>query len=418
MLRRMVTFLGGLTGSLGLGLMAYSCGLAPPGADLGRSGLSHLPTSADQHWPQALTAANQAAQLAQTATRSQDWLRVSEHWGKSLVLLSQIPEQDQRSVFSQRRAQEYLRYLQAAQQRARQQGFPRVFPALGSTILDEQLSTYYSYVAALGPPDILIVGSSRALQGIDPQALEQGLAAQGHPGLRVYNFGVNGATAQVVSFLMRQLLGPDLLPRMVIWAEGSRGFNSGRLDRTFAEILASPGYATVQGGQQLTLQDSPVPSPEQGTIPASPITSQGFLKVNDQFNPAQYYQAFPRVRGAYDDAYRDFRLDGVQRLSLEAMVTFLRDRRIPLVFINLPLSNDYLDLARLRYEREFQAFLENHHRTGDMVVIDLLEQWRWQSHFFADPSHVNLYGARELARLIAADRRFLWGIMAMSSSQP
>ena len=160
------------------------------------------------------------------------------------------------------------------------------------------------------------------------------------------------------------------------------------------------------GGQQLTLPAPPAPSPEQGTISASPITSQGFLKVNDQFNPAQYYQAFPRVRGAYDDAYRYFRLDGVQRLSLEAVVAFLQERRIPLVFINLPLSNDYLDPARLRHEREFQAFLETHHRTGGMVVIDLLEQWRWQSHFFADPSHINLYGARKLAGLIADHSRF------------
>jgi hypothetical protein len=92
---------------------------------------------------------------------------------------------------------------------------------------------------------------------------------------------------------------------------------------TFAEILASPGYATVEG-QQLTLPAPPASSSEQGTIPASPITSQGFLKVNDQFDPAQYYQAFPRVRGAVvDDAYRYFRLDGVQRLSLEAVVAFL-----------------------------------------------------------------------------------------------
>jgi type II secretory pathway pseudopilin PulG len=195
----------------------------PRAAGLGGFGLGRLPTSADQRWSQALTAANQATQLAQTATSSQDWLRVSEHWGKSLVLLSQIPEQDQRSVFSQRRTQEYLRYLQAAQQRARQQGFPRVFPALGSTILDEQLSTYYSYVAALGPPDILIVGSSRALQGIDPRSLRAGPGGPGSSWPRVYNFGVNGATAQVVSFLMRQLLGPDPLPRMVIWAEGVPG---------------------------------------------------------------------------------------------------------------------------------------------------------------------------------------------------
>ena len=406
MLRRMVTFFGWLTGPLGLGLIAYSCSLAPPGPGSVGSGMGLIPTTDDQRWYQAITAANQAAQLAQTAASSRDWLQVSEHWGKSLVFLSQITEQDQRSTFSQRRAQEYLHNLQVAQQRARQQGLSRVFPPLGSDILDEQLSSYYSYVAALGPPDILIVGSSRALQGLDPQFLEQSLASQGYAGARVYNFGVNGATAQVVSFLMRQLLGPDLLPRMVIWAEGSRGFNSGRLDRTFAEILVSPGFSAVQGGQQLTLQAPPAPSPDPGTIPASPITSQGFLKVNDQFNPERYYQSFPRVRGQYDDTYRSFRLDGVQRLSLEAVVAFLQERRIPLVFINLPLSNDYLDPARLRHERQFQAFLETHHRAGGMVVIDLLEQWRWQSHFFADPSHINLYGARQLAGLIVDHPRF------------
>ena len=68
------------------------------------------------------------------------------------------------------------------------------------------------------------MGSSRALQGLDPQALQQALAQQGHPGLEIYNFSVNGATAQVVSFLTRQLFAPDLYPQMVVWAVGSRSF--------------------------------------------------------------------------------------------------------------------------------------------------------------------------------------------------
>uniref|UniRef100_A0ACD5GW23 Uncharacterized protein n=1 Tax=Desertifilum tharense IPPAS B-1220 TaxID=1781255 RepID=A0ACD5GW23_9CYAN len=53
---------------------------------------------------------------------------------------------------------------------------------------------------------MLIVGSSRALRGIDPVALREALAAQGYADVSVYNFGVNGATAQVVDLIVRRIL--------------------------------------------------------------------------------------------------------------------------------------------------------------------------------------------------------------------
>jgi len=378
-------------------------------------------------WYQAAGEANRAAQLAQEASTTAEWNQVAQAWSQSIGLLKAMPPDDPRQVFSQRKAQDYLNNLQVAQQQARQAGLPRVFPTLGTDVFDEQVSLYHSYVATLGPPDILILGSSRALQGIDPVVLQQALAVQGYPGLRVYNFSVNGATAQVVSFITRQLLAPDMHPRLVIWAEGSRGFNSGRFDRTFAEVLASPGYAAVQTGTRLSLQDTVQADTEadqpqgqeaseedadpaakaDGTVSASPINSQGFLAVNDQFNPAVYYQTFPRVRGQYDNAYRPFRLEGgVQAMSFEAVLDFLEAENIPLVFVNLPLSNDYLDPVRIGYERQFQEFLQA--RTDAMTLVDLLDAWRWQSHLFADPSHINRYGAREIARLLAEDERIPW----------
>jgi hypothetical protein len=419
-----------LAGHLGLGLLLTCCmgrpvSLATPlilseqnpddgagpasGTTSGAEPRANEAFPVDEIWYRAVGEANQAAQLAQTATTADEWHQVAQAWGQSAVLLKGIPGEDPRQAFSQRRAQEYLQNLAIAQHQARQQGIARVFPALGSDVLDEQVSLYHSYVATLGAPDILIVGSSRALQGIDPQVLQQALSVQGYPGLRVYNFSVNGATAQVISFLTRQLFAPDLQPRLVIWAEGSRGFNSGRFDRTFAEILNSPGYAAVREGAKLSVTD-PVETMAEiaDTVPLSPINSQGFLATNDQFNPAVYYQSFPRVRGQYDNAYRPFRLDGVQTASLEAVTQFLRSQNIPLVFVNLPLSNDYLDGVRISYERQFQSFLQRWANAGTMTVVDLLEIWRWQSHLFADPSHVNRYGAREIARLLALDDRIPW----------
>lgn len=463
----------GLVVSLSLGAL-LSCCIGSPGPQGMPTGNGEAAAAlpADP-WYDAIGEANRASQLADTAATADQWRQVAGAWGRSLTLLQAIPADDPRYAFSQRKGREYRQNLLLAFQKADQQGLPRAFPTLGSDVLDEQVSLYRAYVAAQGPPDVLIVGSSRSLQGIDPQVLQQALAVEGHPGLRVYNFSVNGATAQVVSFVIRQLLAPDLHPRLIVWAEGSRAFNSGRFDRTFAEILASPGYAAVQGGTRLTLQspsasnpevlteapagpagastgmvnesaagEAPEPvveedaesarSPEEtaenaitppndsaetapelpvasyGMVPLTPINSQGFLAVNDQFNPTVYYRRFPRVRGQYDDAYRAFRLEGVQTLSLTSMTQFLERQGIPLVFVNLPLSNDYLDRVRTGYERQFQQFLQTWANWGAFTLVDRLEEWRWQSHLFADPSHVNRYGAREMARLLADDRRIPW----------
>ncbi|MBD1917243.1 MULTISPECIES: hypothetical protein [Cyanophyceae] len=472
---KLFTSRAGLVVSLSLGTLLSCCigAPGPQGMPKAGNGEAAAAVPADP-WHGAISEANRASQLAATAATATQWQQVAGAWGRSLTLLQTLPADDPRHVFSQRKAREYRQNLLLAYQKAEQQGLPRAFPALGSDVLDEQVSLYRAYVAAQGPPDVLIVGSSRSLQGIDPQVLQQALAVEGYPGLRVYNFSVNGATAQVVSFVTRQLLGTDLHPRLIVWAEGSRAFNSGRFDRTFAEILASPGYAAVQEGAKLTLQaQAPLASaPEDlaeastetaaspetaedsegaeasepvvedgtesaeeseeaaeestktpddaleiasetavasyGTVPLTPINSQGFLAVNDQFNPTTYYRRFPRVRGQYDDSYRAFRLEGVQTLSLAAMTQFLQSQGIPLVFVNLPLSNDYLDGARTPYERQFQRFLQTWANQGAFTLVDRLEEWRWQSHLFADPSHVNLYGAREMARLIAADRRIPW----------
>lgn len=463
----------GLVVSLSLGTLLSCCmsSSGPQGMSTGNAEAAAA-VPADP-WYEAIGEANRASQLAATAATAGQWQQVAGAWGRSLALLQAISTDDPRYAFSQRKAREYRQNLWLAHQKADQQGLPRAFPALGSDVLDEQVSLYRAYVAAQGPPDVLIVGSSRSLQGIDPQVLQQALAVEGYPGLRVYNFSVNGATAQVVSFVTRQLLAPDLHPRLIVWAEGSRAFNSGRFDRTFAEILASQGYAAVQEGTLLTLQSPPASAPgapteasadpaeastgtgdnsevveasesvveevvesapaseeaaeeatktpddsaetapevtvaSHGMVPLTPINSQGFLAINDQFNPTVYYRRFPRVRGQYDDAYRAFRLEGVQTLSLAAMTQFLKRQGIPLVFVNLPLSNDYLDGARTGYERQFQRFLQTWANQGAFTLVDWLEEWRWQSHLFADPSHINRYGAREMARLLAADSRIPW----------
>ncbi|MEM9265566.1 MAG: D-alanyl-lipoteichoic acid biosynthesis protein DltD [Cyanobacteria bacterium P01_F01_bin.13] len=339
--------------------------------------------------------AEQAASLAQTANSAEQWDNVVEAWTGAISTLQTIPTQSPERFFAQRKQREYLTNLVVAQQQANQLSWPNVFPNLGSPVLDEQLRLYLSYLATFGPPDVLIIGSSRSLQGLDPQLLQKSLDDQGYP-VRVFNFSINGATAQVMNFVLQRLLTPDQLPRLVIWGDGSRAFNSRRVDATFARILASPGFQAVLAGKRPGFSDLP-PSPRQ----PSTINAYGFLPVPAEFDPAIFYQTYPRVNGRYDAFYNPFGLTGLQLGSLRSLVGYLKSRNIDLIYVNLPLSGDYLDTYRLSIDRRFQRFLQTQSQRQGFTVIDLLSQWTRQNAFFADPSHLNQKGAAALVQQLA-----------------
>jgi len=375
---------------------------------------------------QAFEAATNAAQLAQSATTAEEWSAVATAWSEAIQALQAVPTDSPEWLFAQRKTREYVENQAIALERVEAAARLALFPPLGNDVLDEQLALYLSYVAAFGTPDILVIGSSRALQGLNPQILQQRLGQQGYESLRVYNFAVNGATSQVVSFILRQLLTPEQMPEMIIWAGGSRAFNSGRFDRTFAKILDSPGYAAVQAGDRPEFQ-SPTPlsatlstteeanagvADKSRAMPVSNINGYGFLVVHEAFEPNDYYRRFPRVAGLYDDTYSNFNLEGVQAVSLRAIAAFTRANDIPLVFVNLPLSEDYLDETRLPYEQQFQQFLAREAQAGGFTVVDLLREWPNQNNLFADPSHLNRVGAAQVAIRVSEDDTIPWAVLA------
>ncbi|WP_346292235.1 hypothetical protein [Sphaerothrix gracilis] len=366
-------------------------------------------TPSDSVLQAALNMAEQASATTQTAQTPQDWSVAMSQWAEAMTLMQSVPRSDPQRLFAQRKADEFLRHLQAAQAKAAGT-VPAVFPTLGSDILDEQLAGYLSYIAAVGVPDVLIVGSSRALQGVDPQALQQALAQQGFSDPKVFNLGVNGATAQVVNFLVQRLLTPEQLPELILWAGGSRSFNSSRVDRTFAGVLDSPGYQAFLAGEKPSFKDS-----DRLLTPTQPLDAYGFFPVEQRFNPSTYYQQFPRIAGQYDADYTRFSLDGLQTRSLTSFANFARSQDIPLFFINLPLTQDYLDSARLRRERQFQTYLQQQSQALDFGLIDLVQQWPTQNGYFADPSHLNRYGAAAIAQQLANRPDIPWSVLQTSS---
>lgn len=420
----------------------------------------------------AIDKAQSASNLAQSAQSRQDWDLVVSNWIQAIAGMQAVPLDSPKRTFAQKKVIEYLQYLDIAQQKASAIASGLPFSSFGNPIFDEQLLLYLSYIAAAGTPDVLIVGSSRALVGIDPRQLQQALAAQGKGNLSVFNFSVNGATAQIVDFQLRQILTPEQLPRLILWADGLRAFNSGRADRTYASLASSVGYQRLMIGDRPTLPpgepettdacevipgtsmssspsekstpalegwrftqvsfdlgSSPEPSPAQrllltqlndSSMPqrltivrnntgysSFAIDANGFLPLDSRFDPRIYYQQKPRVAGRYDADYQPFSLSGQQAVALNSIKAFARQQQIPVVFVNLPLSQDYLDPVRRTREQQFQQFMQQQ-SGGGFLAIDMGRQWLNQNQYFADPSHLNRYGAAAVASQLAANPQIPW----------
>ena len=355
-------------------------------------------------------------------------------------------------------------------------------PSFNNPLLDEKLALYQQQLLQSGPPDVLIIGSSRALRGVDPRALQEALAAQGHPNVEVFNFGINGATAQVVDLVIRRLLTPEQLPKLIIWADGARAFNSGREDVTYNAIASSEGYQKLQAGTLPPLvegnqrnghsgksarsntpqEDQPFASLSasyqslgdwlnQSLAQVSSTYSQrdklkfllreqyvsflkhtnvspsktdknsdqllqneetidfdGFLPLSIRYNPATYYKNHPRVSGDYDGDYQSFKLMGEQDTALESLLQFAQRQNIGIVFVNLPLSKDYLDPARTEYEAKFQQYMRSSATQKGLIFRDLSQWLLTKPDYFSDPSHLNRYGAYKVSNHLAEDPMIPW----------
>ncbi len=317
--------------------------------------------------------------------------------------------------------------------------------------LNTKLVLIDSYIASLGrAPDVMIVGSSRALRGIDPHILEKSLAGRGYKGISVFNMGINGATAQVVNLQLTKILTSRQLPKLIIWADGVRAFNSNREDETYNAIASSSGYAQLERilqnsahtktqnasplseilsktlitwlpayADRLQVRASIVSDYDRFTTSFSnkdtaiadrslQIDSKGFASVDVQFDPQTYFQVYPYVSGEYDLDYRKFDLNGNQIDAFNAIAEFCDRHRIELIFVNMPMHDSYLDASRVRYEKLFKKRMQALSKRWNSIYIDFSTILRDQPKYFSDPNHLNRWGAIEVAKKLAVNPNINW----------
>jgi hypothetical protein len=317
--------------------------------------------------------------------------------------------------------------------------------------LNTKLVLIDSYVTSIGEaPDVMIVGSSRALRGIDPHILEKSLAGRGYKGISVFNMGINGATAQVVNLQIAKILTRRQLPKLIIWADGVRAFNSNREDETFSAIASSSGYSQLEqllqnsghtktkNASQLseilskTLSDwlpayadrfqirSAIVSDYNRlttnfsskdtalTDQSLKIDSKGFASVDVQFDPQTYFKVYPYVSGENDLDYRKFDLNGNQIEAFNALAEFCKHHQIKIIFVNMPMHDSYLDASRLGYEKVFKQRMQELSKRWDLTYIDFSTILRRQPKYFSDPNHLNRWGAIEVAKKLAVNPNIPW----------
>lgn len=326
-------------------------------------------------------------------------------------------------------------------------------PSFNNVQLDEKLAAYRQFCAK-GSPDVLIVGSSRALRGVDPQIIQQELIKKGLPAARIYNLGINGATAQLVEMILRRSIEPTQLPKLVIWADGARAFNDGRPDRTFNTITTSVGYRQLPGGDSSTITTAQplvidsyetvdrflnrglanlfgsyqrrdllkarlqeiTPGWHTASNSSSPavraegekIDATGFLPISLTFDPNTYYQKYAKVSGDSDGDYTSFTLTGSQDMAMRKTIDFLQQRQIALVFVNIPLSDRYLDKVRQGYEFTFKQYMQGLAQAGHLQFVDLVGSWMQDYGLYSDPSHLNRAGAVQVSTYLVRNAPINW----------
>ena len=340
-------------------------------------------------------------------------------------------------------------------------------PNFNIALFNEKLALLDWQTTNKRSPEVLIVGSSRALRGIEPKTLEKTLVNKGYKNVSVFNLGIDGATAKVVNLQITQILSPSQMPRLIIWADGLRAFNSSRNDLTYEEITASVGYKQLQEtlkdkernldpiANQRAIASTTSPNPIAtsfdllfttfskrqevrtslvqkfdrnthmlsnsealiaATMPSTvtALDPKGFVAFDVTFDPNTYFQKFPQVPGDYDLDYRNFETNGSQFEAFANVVDFCRRNNIELLVVNMPLHATYLDQIRTQYEAIFNGRMQELALREGFTYLDLSQAIINQSDLFSDPSHLNKKGAISISQLLAQNPKVRWQVLTQN----
>mgnify|MGYP002152589796 CR=1 FL=1 len=95
--------------------------------------------------------------------------------------------------------------------------------------------------------------------------------------------------------------------------------------------------------------------------------------------------------------------------AFERLLQYTQQQDVPVIFVNTPLTDEYLDGYRSDAEAEFQQLMLQYSATeDDFIFRDLGQVWTSRYDYFSDPSHLNRYGAYQVSLRLAQDPMIPW----------
>lgn len=271
-----------------------------------------------------------------------------------------------------------------------------------------------------GGAEVVVLGSSTAGEGIDPDRLAQGSQAYDS----AYNAWHAGAPARSLDLFGRSLVLPVLRPKVMVIGLTSEQLNdngSGHFSHDALESspsrpqVAGDGTAAERVVRQVanwsyfmrlreTLRR---PNELVDALKAGPdnnpyeINSRGLSTSN----LARELRLTPRHLEQNREALADYEVGRVELPAFRGLIRRLRSAGIVVLIVNMPVLEDaYIPLhprGALDNDR-YEAALEDLTREEGLAYLDTTKE-TWGPEWFADENHVNGRGSARLTDLVAKE---------------
>jgi hypothetical protein len=300
----------------------------------------------------------------------------------------------------------------------------------------------FAYQHVDEPYDVLIIGSSHVKKGVLAQTVEEELSELAGRPVRAFNLGQRGAHILTNYAVFRDMLNHAKRPRVVVVELSPASINFNNKDKQMSlkhycsqgDILRLlPSFRTTDEFKAslfglfrgvTTLIDfvvRPPRLPEHAQLLEQVLAQGGGHLYKPEKDPFASYASRSQKeqerrikrRGWATKRRRlvNYRIDGPSDRIVRRMVALSKEKEVPLVFIDLPVTREFRGFYN---EGEYETFLkyaENLHVSRGVEFHNLTREYLLlPDNDFADLDHLNKRGAEKLSRHLAVNilqRHFL-----------
>jgi hypothetical protein len=302
--------------------------------------------------------------------------------------------------------------------------------------INDRSLNIYAYQRAGMTPDVLLVGTSRLLRGLDPLTLDTQLTAGLGRTTTTYSVAQRGASCFTNSIVLSDVIASNGIPRIVILevSPGSLNAEHGNLAKAYRYYCSLPelirsvprmkqgaqwngaAHGVFRGFANLALYGRHTLVPRQehrwlldrlamgrGRTPDSPDQPVRRLsELDDTTRRERYYRMRTNLRFRYLQRYQ---IGGPPETGLRSICRVAAEHGFQLVVLNPPVTPEYRRLARpKRVWEEYNRFMSEFSGLDHVHLHDLDAGQLALSHDdFVDFNHLNADGARKLSVYVAEE---------------